>query len=295
MITSLTVTNSPSSQLHIVPPLTASMFEPSDYVIHSIEGLAPPKNSMVDYDVAPDDGVDIAGIMSEPRQLTLVFGYNPNYNSDVESLRRGLYKHFPYRTLLRLEFEDTVYGQVYIEGYVETHEANIFSKEPLSQISIICPNPMFRSVKVIERNWDLGTGGNTNLSTISYEGTAPTPINIEVQVSPTSPDFTVFIAEILTTSSVKTQSFEARNFPPLSRPPSNSIITYRSCVTDRAFQYTLGNTTRHLIMHSLPDARDWLRLYPGISRFRFRSTRISTTTQSVGSLKLSYEERFSGL
>lgn len=67
----------------------------------------------------------------------------------VEASRHRSYKYFPSKKKLTLEFE-TDERIVVIDGYVESNDPTIFSKDEYSQISILCPEPYFRSKTPVE-------------------------------------------------------------------------------------------------------------------------------------------------
>lgn len=67
----------------------------------------------------------------------------------VESSRHKSYKYFPTKKKLTLEFE-TDERTVVIDGYVETNDPTIFSKDEYTQVSIVCTDPYFRSKYPVE-------------------------------------------------------------------------------------------------------------------------------------------------
>lgn len=65
--------------------------------------------------------------------------------ASIEDNRQKAYTYFQIKKKVRFEIE-TDNRHVYIEGYVERNEPNIFSKKEDMQISLICPDPYFKSV-----------------------------------------------------------------------------------------------------------------------------------------------------
>ena len=65
---------------------------------------------------------------------------------DVEQNRLEIYHYFPQKTPVRF-FYKTRTRDVYIDGYVETIEGDLYTQNEVFQISLICPNPYFRTVE----------------------------------------------------------------------------------------------------------------------------------------------------
>ena len=64
---------------------------------------------------------------------------------DVEQNRLEIYHYFPQKAPVRF-FYKTRTRDVYIDGYVETIEGDLYTQNEVFQISLICPDPFFRSV-----------------------------------------------------------------------------------------------------------------------------------------------------
>ena len=67
------------------------------------------------------------------------------FTHDVEKNRIKLYDFFQTKQFCTLYFSNDS-RDVCIDGYVETFECDLFSVSETAQISIICPNPYFKSV-----------------------------------------------------------------------------------------------------------------------------------------------------
>jgi len=66
------------------------------------------------------------------------------WKNSIEEVRHLSYKHFPIKKKLTLLIE-TDTRKAAIDGYVESNEPDIFSKDEGADISIICPDPDFYS------------------------------------------------------------------------------------------------------------------------------------------------------
>lgn len=138
MIKAITVTNylGDSIKLDLTRP------EQSGFVVHSITGLGPGEANINTTEVSTNDGSLFNSSRLPSRNI--VIGLKFLWKNSIEDVRQLSYKHFPIKKKLTLLIE-TDNRQAEIDGYVETNDPNIFSKEEGSDISIICPNPFFYS------------------------------------------------------------------------------------------------------------------------------------------------------
>lgn len=140
MIKSLTVTNflGESIVLELGRP------EKSGFIIESIEGLGPCTATINAKEQATADGAiyNSARVNSRNIVLSLKFLFAPT----IEEVRQKSYKYFQIKKPLTLKVE-TDNRIAEIQGYVESNEPDIFSKDEGTQISIICPDPYFYSTR----------------------------------------------------------------------------------------------------------------------------------------------------
>lgn len=104
-----------------------------------IDGLAPVAAQVNTSSVVGMDGERFMSSKLEPRNIVITLRLN-----EAESARLDLEYCFPTKAPVQFyyDIDDRI---VIIDGYVETFECDIFSKEEQAQISIICPDPYFRS------------------------------------------------------------------------------------------------------------------------------------------------------
>ena len=115
-----------------------------NYVISEIGGLTPPKSRINLSDIAGMDGALFNSAKAETRNIVLtVLPQNP-----VEKNRLALYKFAQVAQWCKIYYSNGSVD-VQIEGYVETVEGSLFSKTQTIQISIICPQPYFESLREI--------------------------------------------------------------------------------------------------------------------------------------------------
>ena len=141
MIKSVTVTNHLNESIK----MELRFPEKSGFLIQSIDGLGAGKATINSTESATSDGstYNSARVSSRNIVLNIKLLANPT----VESTRQKTYKYFPIKKKVTLTFE-TDNRLCRIDGYVESNEPNIFSKQEATQISIICPDPYFYSINV---------------------------------------------------------------------------------------------------------------------------------------------------
>lgn len=151
MILKVLVTNYLSETLEL--ELTSP--EKSGVYVKSITGIGSGKANISTTELASDDGGIYNSARAETRNIVINLGMydtlidHPEWS--IEDSRHLIYKYFPKKKFVTLTFI-TDRHSVFITGYVESNEDDIFSKEENANISIICPDPNFYSLDQ-EVNW----------------------------------------------------------------------------------------------------------------------------------------------
>lgn len=115
-----------------------------NYQILSITGLTPPNAQINTSKMAGQDGSQFNSSTLNERNIVITL----KINGDVERNRINLYSFFRNKEWCRFYFKNET-RDVYIDGYVETFEGDLFSNNELMQISILCPNPYFKAMEEI--------------------------------------------------------------------------------------------------------------------------------------------------
>lgn len=138
MIKSVTVTNylGDSIKLELTKP------ELSGFIVTSITGLGAGKANINTTDMSTNDGAFYNSARAQTRNIVLSLRYL--FKDTIEDVRHLSYKYFPLKKKVKLLIE-TDNRNLEIEGYVESNEPDIFSKEESADISIVCPYPFFYS------------------------------------------------------------------------------------------------------------------------------------------------------
>lgn len=138
MIRAITVTNylGDSIRLELARP------ELSGFIVHSVTGLGPGKANINMTEVATNDGALFNSSRIPSRNIVISLKYM--WNDSIEDVRQLSYKYFPLKKSCTLLIE-TDNRQAEISGYVESNDPLFFSHDEGSDISIVCPNPLFYS------------------------------------------------------------------------------------------------------------------------------------------------------
>jgi hypothetical protein len=139
MINSVTIINHKGDQV----VLTLRSPELSGFFIKKIDGLGPPVGTINTSPYATIDGSRYISSRSSERNIVFHLGFLDN--PTIEASRISAYKFFSVKNELTMIFE-TDTKTVQIVGRVETNEPEIFTKESGTVISIICPDPYYRSM-----------------------------------------------------------------------------------------------------------------------------------------------------
>lgn len=119
-------------------------------LIRKVTGLNPPDRTLFIGDYSQDGGI-YQGRRVGNRNVVFTIDLNPNpaLGETVQSLREDLYKAFidPQTDgdYLKLVLTDETDREVYLVGYCEKFETEIFDVETMCQISMICPDPYLRN------------------------------------------------------------------------------------------------------------------------------------------------------
>lgn len=116
----------------------------SRFQVYSIQGLNPPKATINFAKVAGLDGSRFNSAKLEERNIVIYI----KLKGDIEANRIYLYSFFNTKEWCKFYYKNGS-RDVYIEGYVETAECDLFTNSEIMQISIICPNPYFKAMQEI--------------------------------------------------------------------------------------------------------------------------------------------------
>lgn len=116
----------------------------SKFQVLSVEGLNPSNAQINTTTVVGMDGSKFNSSKLLERNIVI----QVKLNGDIERNRIKLYKYFNTKQWCKIYYTNKN-RNVYIEGYIETVEVSPFSDKETMQISIICPDPYFKSLDEI--------------------------------------------------------------------------------------------------------------------------------------------------
>lgn len=116
----------------------------SQYQVVNIDGLNPPEAEIFTNAVANMDGAKYKSAKLQMRNVVLTV----KINGDAEANRLHLYEYFATGRWCKLYYSNGT-RNVFIEGYCETIECALFTLNQEMQISIVCPDPYFKSLQMI--------------------------------------------------------------------------------------------------------------------------------------------------
>lgn len=206
MIKSVTVTNylGDTIKLELARP------ELSGFAIKDITGLGPGTATINATEISTTDG----GIYNSSRlsARNIVIAMEFLWKNTIEEARHLSYKYFPLKRKVTLLFE-TDTREATIEGYVESNDPTIFSKNEGSDISIICPDPYFYSSgmnttvfsgiepafefpfsneSLSENMLQMGIIQNAVEKVIVYDGDAETGVTITIHAIGAATDISIY-------------------------------------------------------------------------------------------------------
>ena len=121
---------------------TLHLSQNKNYAVTGIEGLTPVAATINTSNAGMLDGAVYNSARLSYRNIVIT----ASIVQDVESARIKLYDYFQTKQFCKLFFENDS-RNVYIDGYVETFECDLFALGETVQISIICPDPYFKDTR----------------------------------------------------------------------------------------------------------------------------------------------------
>lgn len=264
----------------------------SGIAVKKIEGISPGSADVSVMEYATADGGLFSSSRVKPRTITLTL--KPLELPTVADMRHRLYRYFPLKQKVVLEFESD-HRNASIEGWVQINETDIFSNDVETRIEIVCPQPYFYATQgdgvqiaglgriqpdfefpfsnpVGNRNLQFGVHEISDVISADYKGDAPVGVTIEIDVLLNNEsNITVARANAehgitLQADVIKTQMRSAHGFL------KGDKIRIYTMVGRKGVWLTRNNRTYHTT-YALPRVVDWIQLHPGDNRFTYVSNR----------------------
>lgn len=165
----------------------------TDYALIKVGGLTPPTAVINTGVLATKDGSVFNSSRLNNRNITLMIV--PHHR--IETTRINLYKYIKSKQYIKLWIKNGL-RDVWIEGYVESVEGDLFENPQKVQVSIICPDPYFKSRETAVTTFSKVTPGFTFPFSIDENGVALSTAEVytEQNVYNPSDDETGIIIEL---------------------------------------------------------------------------------------------------
>ena len=111
------------------------------YSILDITGLTLPQCNVNMISSAGQDGGEYSSSHLNPRNIVITLALE----GDIETNRQLLYTIFPLHSPVTVYYQ-TFNRDLYIDGYLESIDGSLFAQREAMQISIICPDPYWKSM-----------------------------------------------------------------------------------------------------------------------------------------------------
>ncbi len=112
-----------------------------NYIVYQIDGLQPPNAIINTTKIASMDGTRFNSASANERNVVIYL----TIEGDCETNRINLYKYVKTRKYVKFYYKNSS-RDVYIDGYVESMQIAMFEIKQKMQISILCPQPYFKSI-----------------------------------------------------------------------------------------------------------------------------------------------------
>lgn len=131
----------------------------SNYILTSVTGITPPKAVVNTASLATKDGSVFNSSKLGNRNIVLtVFP-----DGKVEQSRLNLYRVLKSKQYVKL-YLTTAARDVWVDGWIESMEANLFDQRQKVQISVICPDPYLKDVSESVTAFSNGSATIDNVS-----------------------------------------------------------------------------------------------------------------------------------
>lgn len=281
MIKSVTITN------YIGDSLKLELSDPweTGVAIQDITGLGPVKANMNFTKLVTSDGGLFNSARLNNRNIVFKFRVFGGRSCSVEDSRMTLYNLFIVKKQVRLTFE-TDNRHVYIDGYVESNQPVIFSNKETLQVSVICPDPFFKSMTPLHMQFHgnepafefefsneslteplltMSEIKNAAYRNIYYDGDEETGMKITLDLTGDIKDFTIY--NIDTNEKMKLNDASLEHIIGSRFIAGDTIIL--STINKKKGLKLIRGSKEYNILNILDKNVDWLKLRKGNNTFAY--------------------------
>jgi hypothetical protein len=248
------------------------------FSIQDVDGLGPVKATITSSSFAKIDGTQYQSSRRESRNILLKIGLEANYTTTtVRSLRETLYNYFMPNREVTLRFHVDNDLEVIISGRVESCVPDIFSKDPVVDISIICFDPDF-----VEETAESFSGSSVDTDTVipfTYNGTVDTGMVFTINIDRSVSSFTIYHTP--PDGTIRSLDFAMS----LS---AGDVVEIRTVRGDKFVGNTREDVT-YSVLYAMSPQSNWIEFSRGDNTFRVYAAGAAL------SYTVSYFNRYGGL
>ena len=235
--------------------------EKSGFAIVDITGLGPVKAEINTIENGINDGAVYNSAHVSYRNIVLSILF---IGIDIESLRQKSYQFFSVKQRVKLLIE-TDNRTMNIEGYVESNEPTIFSKNEGCKISIICPSPYFKMGSGDPNTTMFGIVRTDTAGDVYYEGDVGT--GIVITISALGPVKNIKIYNTMTKEQMVLNTDKIETLTGTAFDAGDEIVI--STIKNKKFIRLLRNGIYTDILRCLDLKSDWFTIYKGDNVFSY--------------------------
>ena len=284
MLKSVTVTNfrDESIYLELENPYETGL------AITNITGLGPAKANINVTDLATSDGANYNSARVGTRNIVFTIRLLEDPETQlIETTRLRSYKFFPVKKTVTLTFE-TDHRIAQIQGYVESNEPDIFSKEEQIQVSIVCPSPYFYTLdhtivlNGVEPLFQFPFSNNSFTEKLLFMGNIVESISTNYIYDGDVDSGALFhihasghVKNIMVYNSVTRErmSIDTTVIKSITNSEYDDLIfgddVYLSTISGDRYIYLVRSGQQYNILPSIPKITDWVKMVKGDNIFGY--------------------------
>lgn len=263
--------------------------EKSGFAIVSVEGLGPTKSNVNTTRTATRHGSLYNSASLDERNIVMSLIFLDNVNESIEDIRHKSYNYFPINEHIEIVIE-TDRHTLRTEGYVETNEPTIYSKQEGCTVSILCPDPFFYAMNTNRTSFSgveplfefpfenpsleeplLVFSAITNevVKNVHYEGNFDAPIMITIHAAGNASNITIYNMKTrgrLKIDTTKLKTLMGTDFEIIA---GDTIIIDTTQGSRSAILIRDGITTN--IFNCINRDADWFTVGKGINTFTYEA------------------------
>lgn len=267
------------------------------HTVRNVEGLTPSNAVLTSDSSRYLPGTRVSNIRAEAREVVITFGLNPHSSESVHELRTKLHQLFVPGSKINFRVKYREGDDRHIDGYVETHEANVYSEEPLIQVKLYCPHPYYTTDT--QGYYSIGafnSNGSKETPDITLDSDVEVPIVFELVVGSTFPTASRITGFNLAVASRIDGEFAWRRFI-MNLPTTVGLRRNDTLIVDSTIgaKFIERRRTGAIVMNLLPyvDSSRWPSFAPGRNRVMV-TLNTNGTAANINACTIRYNRQYVG-